>query len=107
MSGKGRRGKSTSVGNVTKKDTAQKHFRRSLVQSVDQSVPLCSCQVIIVLQPMAFTAVTVMNHVVYVMADAAGEPLVRAKIVWFWIMCNGLGDVDVIVIRKGAVVGDS
>ena len=79
MSGRGQRGKSTRVGNVTKKDTAQTHFRRSLVRSVDQS--MWNCQVLIVLQPIAFTAVAVMNHVVYVMANAAGEPLVRAKIV--------------------------
>ena len=78
MSGRGRRGKSTSVGNVTKKDTARKHFCHSLVWSVDQSVPLWSCQVLIVLQSMAVTAVAVMNHVVYVMTDAAGEPLVWA-----------------------------
>ena len=78
MSGRGRRGKSLSVGNVTKKNTAQKHFRCSLVQSVDRSVPLWSRQVLIVLQPMAVTVVVVMNYVVYVMADAAGEPLVWA-----------------------------
>ena len=79
MSGKGQRGKSPSVVNVTKKDNARKHFRRSLVWSVDRSV--WNRQVLIVLQPIAITAVAVMNHVVYVMANAAGEPLVRAKIV--------------------------
>ena len=79
MSGKGRRGKSASVVDVTKKDTARKNFCRSLVQSVDRSV--WNRQVPVLLQPIAFTAVAVMNQVVYVMADAAGEPLVRAKVI--------------------------
>ena len=79
MNEKGQRGKSSSMGNVTKKDNARKHFYRSLVWSVDQSI--WNRQVLMVLQPMAFTAVAVLNHVVYVIADAAGEPLVCAKIV--------------------------
>ena len=39
----------------------------------------------IVLQPLAVTAVAVRNHVVYFVADAAGEPLVCALLtVWSW-----------------------
>ena len=76
MSGKGRGGK--SVANVTKKDSARKHFRCSLIRLVGRSV--WNRQVLVVLQPIAIT-VAVMNHVVYVMADAAEEPLVRAKVV--------------------------
>ena len=76
MSGKDRGGK--SVVNVTKKDSARKHFRHSLVRSSDRRE--WNRQVLVVLRPIAIT-VAVMNHVVYVMADAAGEPLVRAKAV--------------------------
>ena len=75
MSGKGRGGK--SVANVTKKDIVRKHFCRSLVRSSDRREG--NRQVLIVLRPIAIT-VAVMNHVVYAMADAAGKPLVRAKL---------------------------
>ena len=75
MSGKGQGGK--SVANVTKKDSARKHFRRSLVLSSDWRE--WNFQVLVVLRPIAIT-VAVMNHVVYVMADAAGEPLVPAQV---------------------------
>ena len=75
MSGKGKGGK--SMPNVTKKDSARKHFRRSLVWSSDRRE--WNRQVLVVLRPIAIT-VAVMNHVVYVMADAVGEPLVRAQV---------------------------
>ena len=103
MSGKDWRGKSPSVVNVTKKDNARKHFCRSLVWLVDQSV--WNRQVLTVLQPIAIT-VAIMNHVVYVMADAAGEPLVRAKIVWIGTVFAGLNGIDVGIIWRGAVVGN-
>ena len=74
MSRKGKGGK--SVANGTKKDSARKHFRRSLVWLSDRSV--WNCQVLVVLRPIAIT-VAVMNHIVYVMADAAGDPFVLAK----------------------------
>ena len=105
MSGKGQRGKSPGVVNVTKKDNARKHFRRSLVWSVDRSV--WNHQVLIVLQPIAITAAAVMNHAVYVMADATGEPLVRAKIVWIGTVFNLLDEINVGDIWRGAVGGDS
>ena len=76
MSGKGKGRK--SVANVTKKDSARKNFRRSLVWSSDRRE--WNPQVLVMLRPIAIT-VAVMNHIVYVMADAAGEPLVRAKAV--------------------------
>ena len=73
MSGKGQRGgKSPSVANVTKKDSARKHYYCSLIWLVDRSV--WNRQVLIVLQPIAIT-IAVMNHVVYIMADTAGDPL--------------------------------
>ena len=76
MSGKGRGGK--SVANVTKKDSAGKHFCRSLVRSSDRRE--WNRQALVVLRPIAIT-VAVMTQVVYMMANAAGEPLVRAKMV--------------------------
>ena len=76
MSGKGKGGK--SVTNITKKDSTRKHFRRSLVWLSNRIE--WNWQVLVVLRPIAIT-VTVINHFVYVMADAAGEPLVRAKAV--------------------------
>ena len=66
-----------TVLNVTKKDNAQKHFRHSLVRSSDRRA--WNQQVLIVLRPIAVT-VAVMNHVVYMMADGGGEPLVRAQV---------------------------
>ena len=78
MSGKGRRGKSTSVVNVTKKDTVRKHFHCSLLWSADQSIQFQSRQVHIVLQPLAVTAVGVENQALYFVADTAGGPLVCA-----------------------------
>ena len=76
MSGKGQGGK--SVADVTKKDSAWKHFCCSLIQWSDRSV--WNRQVLVVLQPSDIT-VAVINHVVYVMADATWELLVRAKAV--------------------------
>ena len=66
-----------TVSNVTKKDNVRKHFRRSLVRTSDRSA--WNRQVLIVLRPIAVT-VAVMNHVVYMMADGGGEPLVRAQV---------------------------
>ena len=66
-----------TVSNVTKKDNVRKHFRRSLVRSSDRRA--WNRQVLIVLRPIALT-VAVMNHVVYVMADGGGDPLVRALV---------------------------
>ena len=68
MSGKGKGGK--SVANVTKKDSARKHFRRSLVRLSDRRAR--NRQVLVVLRPIAIT-VAVMNHVVYMMADGGGD----------------------------------
>ena len=102
MSGKGRGGE--SVANVTKKDSAWKHFCRSLVWSSDRSE--WNRQVLVVLRSIAIT-VAVMNHVVYVMADAAGEPLVRAKVVWIGTVFELLDEYVMGVILRGAVGGDS
>ena len=66
-----------TVSNVTKKDKVRKHFRRSLVRLSDHRA--WNQQVIIVLRPIALT-VAVMNHVVYLMADGGGDPLVRAQV---------------------------
>ena len=66
-----------AVSNVTKKDNVWKHFRCSLVRSSDRRA--WNRQVLIVLRPIAVT-VAVMNHVVYMMADGGGEPLVRAHV---------------------------
>ena len=66
-----------NVSNVIKKDNVRKHFRCSLVRSSDRRA--WNRQVIIVLRPIALT-VAVMNHVVYLMADGGGDPLVRAQV---------------------------